>query len=276
MIERHGVWYKKRQFQVVGCVALAAIILIFAWLAFPASVNKNEKVVQMQQTKPSTEKPKTPTKSEPTPVPTPTVAPDWVFPPSSGGSAPVAYRMQTNQKVVFLTIDDGAFKDQSVVAIMRANNIKASLFLAKSFISNDPQFFRQLTAMGSYVEDHTLSHDLSMVNNQGYDQMKAEICGMADYEQQQYGRRPVFMRPPGGAYNGTMLRAAADCGMKAVVTWIAKVNGGAVQYQIGDKLRPGDIVLMHFRPEFAADMKAFVNAMDASGLHTALLEDALQ
>jgi len=33
--------------------------------------------------------------------------------------------------------------------------------------------------------------------------------------------------------------------------------------------------LMHFRPEFKQDMKAFVDAMNVAGLHTALLEDAL-
>jgi hypothetical protein len=61
--------------------------------------------------------------------------------------------------------------------------------------------------------------------------------------------------------------------MKAVVTWIAKANGGSMQYQIGNGLRPGDIVLMHFRPEFKQDLQAFINAQDAAGLHTELLED---
>ena len=61
--------------------------------------------------------------------------------------------------------------------------------------------------------------------------------------------------------------------MKAVVLWIAKANGGSMQYQVGNRLRPGDIVLMHFRPEFAQDMQAFVDAEKAAGLHTVLLED---
>ena len=48
-----------------------------------------------------------------------------------------------------------------------------------------------------------------------------------------------------------------------------------MQYQVGHSLRAGDIVLMHFRPEFAKDMKAFVDAETAAGLHTELLEDWL-
>lgn len=200
---------------------------------------------------------------------------DYVIPAIQDGMVPVITNIATKQNVVFLGIDDGAFKDQSVVDIIKQNGIKATLFLSKAFISGDPTFFKQITALGSLVEDHTLGHDTNMVTTQGYEQQKNEICGMADYIEAQYGRRPIFFRPPGGAYSSTMRRAAADCGMKAIITWIAKANGGAMQYQIGNKLRPGDIVLMHFRPEFKQDMQAFVDAENAAGLHTELLEDLL-
>ncbi len=208
--------------------------------------------------------------------PKPTVAPpDYKIPPSVNGLAPVISTLDTKQNVVFLGIDDGAFKDPTVVSLMRQHHIKASLFLSKLFIAGNPDFFKQLTAEGSVVEDHTLSHNLRMVDTLSYQAQKDEICGMADYEEKIYGRRPTLYRPPGGAYSETMRRAAYDCGMKAIVTWIAKANGGAMQYQIGNKLRPGDIVLMHFRPEFAQDMAAFIAAQDAAGLHTELLENAL-
>ena len=204
----------------------------------------------------------------------PYLAPDYSFPSINDGLAPVVYRLATNQNVVFLGIDDGAFKDQSVIDLMSQNHIKASLFLSKAFIASNPAFFKQLVGLGSFVENHTLSHDVNMVKDQDYGQQKAEICGMSDYVEANYGRRPIFFRPPGGAYSSTMLKAAAGCGMKAVVTWIAKVNGGAMQYQVGNKLRAGDVVLMHFRPEFKQDLQAFIDACNAAGLHTALLEDA--
>jgi peptidoglycan/xylan/chitin deacetylase (PgdA/CDA1 family) len=200
---------------------------------------------------------------------------DYSIPQIKNGLAPVVATLSTKQNVVFLGIDDGAFKDQSVIDIMKQNNIKASLFLSKAFISNNLDFFKQLIALGSVVENHTINHDTNMVKSQSYEQQKAEICGMADYEYAHYGLRPTLFRPPGGAYSDTMRQAAADCGMKAVVTWIAKANGGSMQYQIGNKLRAGDIVLMHFRPEFAADMKAFVEAINVAGLHTELIEKAI-
>jgi len=260
---------------VAGAILASFVVMYTTWLVFPTSVNRNEKVAEVKQVnKPVVKQDTAPIKELETPAP-PVLAADYYLPSVEGGLAPVVYHMQTKENIVFLGIDDGAFKDQSVVDIMRQNHIKASMFLTKASIANNPDFFKQLVDQGSYAEDHTLSHDVNMVKDRDYEQQKAEICDMADYELAHYGRRPTLFRPPGGAYSDTMRQAAADCGMKAVVTWVAKANGGAMQYQVGNKLRPGDVVLMHFRPEFKADMKAFVDAMKAADLHTALLEDAL-
>lgn len=203
------------------------------------------------------------------------IASDYQLPPIENGLVPVITRIPTEKKVVFLTIDDGAYKEKDVISEVEKNNVVATIFLSKIFIGNKPDFFTQLQKRGMPVENHTISHDINM-SSLGYDEQKAEICGMAEYIQQQYGRRPLFFRPPGGAYSDTMRQAAADCGMKALITWEAKANGGSMQYQVGDHLRPGDIVLMHFRPEFRRDLKAFIDAQRSAGLTMQLLEDWLQ
>lgn len=205
-------------------------------------------------------------------TPLPDLIPNFTIPSAEDGMAPVLYRIPTDLPVVYLGIDDGAYKDQEVVDLLKENNIKASLFLADIFIQSDRDFFKKIIDNGSYVENHTTNHDTTM-STKSYDYQKNEICTMADTIQSVYGRRPTLFRPPGGSYTDTTRRAAHDCGMKAVVTWIAKANGGAMQYQIGNSLRPGDIVLMHFRPEFRQDLDAFLSAMHAAGLQTELLED---
>ncbi|HEV7168426.1 MAG TPA: polysaccharide deacetylase family protein, partial [Micrococcaceae bacterium] len=211
----------------------------------------------------------------PVPAPVPDVVPDFVLPPVTDGLVPVLTRIPTQQKVVFLTIDDGANKTPQEVELLRANGIKASLFLAQAFIGGNPDFFKGFTADGSRVEDHSISHLLNMTALP-YAQQKAEICGMADYELQHYGRRPVFFRPPGGPYTTVMRKAAADCGLRAIIDWESKANAGHMDYQYGAALRPGEIVLMHFRPEFAADLNAFLTAQKAAGLRVVLLEDYLK
>ena len=204
----------------------------------------------------------------------PSSLPDYTIPPVTNGVAPVISRIPTHRSVVFLGIDDGGTKQVSELTMMKDNNVKASLFLADIFIHDNPLFFKSFIDEGSLIEDHSVSHNTSM-SKLSYDAQVKEICGQADNELALYGRRPILFRPPGGDYNHDTQRAAATCGMKAVVQWIAKANGGSMQYQVGNKLKPGDIVLMHFRPEFKSDMQAFLDAQNSAGLHTELLEDWL-
>jgi len=201
--------------------------------------------------------------------------PDFKLPPVQHGLAPVLTKIETKHPVVFLTIDDGVTRTPEMVDLMTDYDYPASIFLARNFVQADPGFFKQFAAQGSMVENHTVSHDINMVTQMGYQHQLAEINGMQDYVQQQFGRRPALFRPPGGAYSPVMRQAAAAAGIKAIITWEAKASAGRMDYQYGNALRPGDIVLMHFRPEFAADLAAFRAAQQAAGLEVVLLEDFL-
>jgi peptidoglycan/xylan/chitin deacetylase (PgdA/CDA1 family) len=217
----------------------------------------------------------------PTATPTPTkrirrtFIPDYQLPPITGGLAPVITKIQTKHPVVFLTIDDGNIKTPESVRLMAEYDYPASLFLTKDTVADDPAFFNAFKAQGSLVENHTVSHNINMVRQWGYQQQLNDMVGMQEYAFAHYGRRPTLFRPPGGAYSTVMRQAVADAGMKAIVTWEAKANAGKMDYQVGNSLRPGDIVLMHFRAEFAADLAAFRAAQLAAGLEVVLLEDFL-
>jgi peptidoglycan/xylan/chitin deacetylase (PgdA/CDA1 family) len=201
--------------------------------------------------------------------------PDYQLPPVVGGLAPVITKIPTQHPVVFLTIDDGNIKSPESVKLMAEYDYPASLFLTKDTIADNPAFFTAFKAQGSLVENHTVTHNINMVRQWGYQQQLADMVGMQEYALKQYGRRPTLFRPPGGAYSNVMRQAVADAGMKAIITWEAKANAGKMDYQVGNSLRPGDIVLMHFRAEFAADLAAFRAAQLAAGLEVVLLEDFL-
>lgn len=204
-----------------------------------------------------------------------TFVPDYHLPPVVDGLAPVVTRIITSHPVVFLTIDDGNVKTPEMVALMAKFDYPASLFLTKNSIVDNPGFFKAFRKQGSLVENHTVSHNTSMVRDWSYQQQLDDIAGMQDYALQQYGRLPALFRPPGGAYSLAMRQAVAAAGMKAIINWEAKANAGRMDYQVGNALRPGDIVLMHFRPEFAADLAAFREAQLAAGLEVVLLESFL-
>lgn len=215
-----------------------------------------------------------PTISSPLPSTSPStnLKHDYQIPLPQNGLAPVLSRIPTKLPVVFLGIDDGITKLSGNQALMGANHVQASLFLVNRFIIGDPSYFADLQAgTGSIIEDHTLDHKL--LPTLSYDEQKQEICGQADALTHLYGQRPTLMRPPGGAYNSDTQRATAACNIKAVIMWDVTVNNGKLQYQVGHSLRPGDIVLMHFRSTFQEDMQAFIDEENAAGLHTDLLEN---
>ncbi len=201
--------------------------------------------------------------------------PDFQLPPIQNGLAPVITKIPTKHPVVFLTIDDGLVKSPESVRLLAENDYPATLFLTRDTVRDNPAFFKAFMAQGSLVENHTVSHNVNMTSQWGYQRQLDDIAGMQDFAVQQYGRKPTLFRPPGGAYSIAMRQAVAAAGLKAIVTWEAKANAGQMDYQYGNSLRPGDIVLMHFRPEFAADFEAFRSAQVAAGLEVVLLEEFL-
>lgn len=203
-----------------------------------------------------------------------TFAPDVPPPQPSGDLAPVVYSVPTSQPVVFLTIDDGVYREPEAARLMAEAHVPASLFLTQQYVAETPGYFGHLAQRTqSVIENHTQTHkDLTTLS---YDEQHREICGASDAFQRVYGKRPRLFRPPYGNYNADTQRAAHACGIGAVVIWRALVNGGAVHYQEGNALRQGDIVLMHFRAGFKQDLEAFVVAAKASGLQPQLLEEWL-
>lgn len=187
-------------------------------------------------------------------------------------SVPVLSQIPTTQPLVFLGIDDGWVKSAAAQEWLLKNRLPFTLFLTDEMIKGDYSYFYQLMQAGMSVQNHTLSH--TSLNKLGYEGQKAEICGAADLFGSVFGSRPTLLRPPFGDFNALTIEAARQCGMKAIIMWHAKANGGSMQYQNEtQRLQPGDIVLMHFRDEFMQDMQAFMDAVQKENLQIARLED---
>jgi peptidoglycan-N-acetylglucosamine deacetylase len=194
---------------------------------------------------------------------------------SDPAQIPVLSKVPTDKPVVFLGIDDGLVKSPEAQSWLISHKLPFTLFLVDDLVKNDYDYFRSFQNAGMTIEDHTITHaDLATLN---LDQQKAEICGGADKFQTAFGNRPTLFRPPYGSYNEITKQAAADCGMKALIIWHAKANGGSIQFQDGNThFLPGDIVLMHFRPEFMQDMKAFTDQVQNDHMQVGRLEDWIQ
>lgn len=203
---------------------------------------------------------------DPAPTPQPITVP-------AGAQAGWYQRIPTTQPVAFLTIDDGYTKTPEAPQLFAAAHVPVTLFLTTTAIADNPGYFKPFQDAGADIQDHTVNH----VGLQGraYGYQRQEICGGADQLAQRFGKRPTLFRAPGGSHDATTLKAAHDCGMKAVFMWTETVNTGTVRYQTGHTIQPGDIILMHFRPAFADDFLAALNAIHDAGLTPAFLSDYL-
>ncbi|MEU9736108.1 polysaccharide deacetylase family protein [Streptomyces sp. NPDC048002] len=155
---------------------------------------------------------------------------------------PVVDRVATREPVVFLTYDDGAERDPRFIDLVRELRLPVGMFLTDSVAGPGYGHFARLRAVGATIQNHTLDH--TSLRGLPYAGQRAEICGQQDKLHARFGIRPRLFRPPHGTYDATTLRAAADCGISAVVLWRATMTpSGRLTFTEGPhRLRPGDIV----------------------------------
>ncbi|MYS89421.1 MULTISPECIES: polysaccharide deacetylase family protein [Streptomyces] len=193
---------------------------------------------------------------------------------------PVFTTVPTRDKVVFLTVDDGVEKDRAFLRMMSDLKVPYSAFLSGYLIKDDYRYFERMQGLGVALNNHTLRH--RYMRGLPYRTQKREICGMQRLLERRYGKRPTLFRPPFGSYDRATLRAAKACGIEYVPLWNEEVFADHWEYREGDnRLRPGDIVLTHFRGRAQwqgtmPDMiRRFLNKVTAEGYAVGRLEDYL-
>ncbi|MFJ8540933.1 polysaccharide deacetylase family protein [Streptomyces sp. NPDC093586] len=205
----------------------------------------------------------------------PAVPPTAGKPARAGGqdraAPPVLDHVRTTDRVVFLTYDDGADRDPRLTALIRERGLPVTLFLTDTVAGPAYGHFARLRSVGASLQNHTLDH--RSLRGLPYAGQRAEICGQQTKLHARFGVRPRLFRPPYGRYDPTTLRAAADCGITAVVLWRAELTAdGALTYTRGAPgLRPGDIVSVT-APARTEDL---LRRIEERGLRVGRLEDHL-
>ncbi|MGW4382355.1 polysaccharide deacetylase family protein [Kitasatospora sp. NPDC004531] len=164
------------------------------------------------------------------------------------GPVPVFSEVPTQDKVVFITIDDGAEKDPKFVQMLTDLKVPITMFLTRDIVKNDYAYFKQLQALGNTVQNHTVNHPV--MSKLSGAQQKSQICDDQTALAEQYGTAPYLFRPPygDGAHTPTLNTSVQECGPRAIVLWRESMQIHDMQYQAADKkLKSGDIILAHFR-----------------------------
>ncbi|BFV58831.1 hypothetical protein KCMC57_up39350 [Kitasatospora sp. CMC57] len=200
------------------------------------------------------------------------------------GPVPVFSEVPTKDKVVFVTIDDGAEKDPKFVEMITDLKIPITMFLTRDIVKDDYGYFKPLQALGNHVQNHTTDH--AQLSKVSAEKQKSEVCDAQTALTQQYGKAPLLFRPPygDGAHTPQLNTSVQQCGPRAIVLWRESMQIHDMQYQAADKkLKPGDIVLAHFRGpkdlkgETMTEMFAeLLRRIQEQGFAVARLEDYVQ
>ncbi|MFF7555195.1 polysaccharide deacetylase family protein [Streptomyces olivaceus] len=204
--------------------------------------------------------------------------------PAQGGDRgrhlpPVVDHVRTTDRVVFLTYDDSAERDPAFTGLIRERRLPVTLFLTDTVAGPAYGDFARLRSVGASLQNHTLDH--RALRGLPYAGQRAEICGQQTKLTSRFGVRAHLFRPPHGAYDTTTLRAAADCGITALVLWRAALNAdGALTYTRGDhRLHPGDVIAVDPDHPTATDLTSrterLLRTVAEQGLRVGNLEDYL-
>ena len=209
----------------------------------------------------------------PTSAPPTSAAPTTTTLPPPPGVAPRVDHVETTDRVVFITIDDGWHPLPDVFAFLQAHQAPVSAFLIAPIARRDAEFYRQVLTLGGTVEDHTMHHPNLARLSLG--SQTTEFCQAADLVAATFGRRPLLARPPYGSENQYTDQAIGACGMYVTVLWDATFSNHGFRLTHPGGLRPGDIILMHWGPGLLQDLQTLFPLLDATGLRPAPLQDYL-
>ena len=173
------------------------------------------------------------------------------------GHANIWWSVDTNEKVLALTFDDGptAQFTSRVLDVLDEYHLPASFFLIGENIHRHPDDVRRAIDAGHEVANHTFDHYSAA--KQSADDLRRTMERGADAVADILGHRPRWFRPVKGHVTGALLRTASDLGHDVAV-WsygrgpaagmpdpVGDTDVAGIERYMIDQLDPGSIVILH-------------------------------
>jgi peptidoglycan/xylan/chitin deacetylase (PgdA/CDA1 family) len=171
--------------------------------------------------------------------------------PQSRLFSPVLSRLTTQDKQVWLTIDDGpSHETEAVLDLLDRHDAKATFFLVADRAANYPELAREILRRGHGIGNHSRSHPQAWFWALGPSRMGAEIDRAQVTLRDITGKTPRWFRAVVGMANPFVSAPLKRNGL-ARVAWSARGFDGvrgepeSAIARITRQLHPGAIVLLH-------------------------------
>ncbi|WP_194816240.1 polysaccharide deacetylase family protein [Nocardia sp. XZ_19_385] len=171
-------------------------------------------------------------------------------------------RVDTSEKVVALTLDDGPTgKTAEVLKVLADAGIPATFYLNGRDLAANPEAGRAIAQAGHEIGNHTYSHRRMVLVSSGT--VRDEVAG-TDAEIAKTGYQgPITFRPPYGKKLWGLPKYLSDHD-RTTVMWDVEPDSGKVASaaeivaETVGKVRPGSIVLLHVMSDQGASSLAAI------------------
>jgi peptidoglycan/xylan/chitin deacetylase (PgdA/CDA1 family) len=204
-----------------------------------------------------------------------------VMRPQSRLYSPVLSRLPTDEKLAWLTIDDGPSADtRAILDLLDAHGAKATFFLVGERAAQRPDDVREIARRGHGIGNHSASHPAATFWLLGPKRMRREIADTQQTLRDIAGTAPRWFRAVVGMANPFVSAPLRDHGL-ARVAWCARgfdavaADPAAVVARIERGLRPGAIVLLHEGAAHGRNVETIsllLDRLDALGYRSVLPE----
>jgi peptidoglycan/xylan/chitin deacetylase (PgdA/CDA1 family) len=156
-------------------------------------------------------------------------------------------------KIVLLTFDDGPDATTLKIAhYLSGEKLPAVFFLVGKKVQANPAAAHELAALGFDIGNHSMDHaDLSRAEN---GRLKSEVEECSQIISDAAGKKPVYFRPPYGAFSRRLVKAAQSLGLSTLLWTVdpfdwAEPGPEVVKSRVLSAVRPGAVILLHSNHE---------------------------
>ncbi len=201
------------------------------------------------------------------------------FRPRSALFCPVLWRLPAQERVAWITIDDGPSDDTpAMLDLLDARGIKATFFVVADRARARPELVREMLRRGHAIGNHSAAHPAAWFWALGPKRMSREIEGAQATLTELAGVAPRWFRAVVGMANPFVGAPLARLGLTRVA-WSARgydaveSDPAIVSRRILRTLAPGAIVLLHEGSPHGRNLEIVARVLDdiaARGYRTVL------
>ncbi len=162
----------------------------------------------------------------------------------------VVWSVETDEKVVALTFDDGPHEKYTTELLdtLSKYDVTATFFLMGKNVEQYPEIVKRIQNEGHEVANHSYDHPILPLYSRR--EIRRQIDSTSSLIESAAGVMPIYFRPPMGLFTSSVLDVTEESGHIAVIGEVYprdpyKPGVNKIVERVLKRTEPGSIIIMH-------------------------------